>query len=112
MRPLAKASLVTAAMLAALVVAGCATLGPEKSACALGDGERAVTVSLTSADCSEVQAAFVAAQKARQAAAAQAAEAERQRGVQKYRAEVAARMREDERKGFRATRVFRVFKDS
>jgi len=103
MRLLAKASLLPAAMLAALALAGCAGFGPEKSACALGEGADAATVSLTPDDCSKVQAAFVAARKAQQAAAAQAAEVEQQRGVQKYRTEVAARMRDDERKGYRAT---------
>ena len=103
MRFVAKAFLLPAGMVAALSISGCASFGPEKSACALGEGAHRVTVDLTAEDCSQVQSAFAAAQKAQQAAAAQAAEMEREHGVEKYRADVAARMKEDERKGYRAT---------
>ncbi|HEX3972847.1 MAG TPA: hypothetical protein VHX19_16080 [Stellaceae bacterium] len=88
-------------MMATLALAGCAPT-EEKAACALGDGGHAPAVSLTANDCKEVQAAL-ATQKAQQATAALAAEAERQRGVEKYRNDVAARMRADEQKGFKAT---------
>src|ERR1700742_1138290 len=98
MRFLAKALILPTVMLAALALTGCAPT-EEKAACTVGDGEHATPVNLTADDCKQVQAAF-AAQKAQQAAAAQAAEAERQRAVSKYRNDVAARMRDDERKGF------------
>jgi Skp family chaperone for outer membrane proteins len=100
MRFLAKTFILPTVMLATLALAGCAPV-EEKSACAVGD---AASVSLTAADCKQVQAAFDA-QKAQQTAAAQAAEAARQRTVEKYRNDVAARMRNDERKGFKATSI-------
>jgi hypothetical protein len=88
-------------MMATLALAGCAPT-EEKAACALGDGARAPSVDLTADDCKVVQSAL-ATQKAQQAAAAQAAEAERQRAVDKYRNDIAARMRDDEQKGFKTT---------
>jgi hypothetical protein len=104
MQFLAKAFLVPGIVVSALALAGCSGFGPgaERSACAVGEGEHAASVSLSAADCSQVQGAF-AALKAQQTAAAQAAGAERLKAVQKYRADVAVRMREDESKGFKAT---------
>jgi hypothetical protein len=75
----------------------------QKSACALGEGGPATIVNLTATDCGQVKEAFAAVQRAQQAAAAQAAAAERQKAVEKYRADVAAQMREDESKGYKAT---------
>jgi len=98
MRIFAKGFLVAGFLLATLVLTGCAGV-EERSACALGQGEHAAKVNLTADDCKAVQQAFAA----QQAATVQAADAARQRAVQKYRDEVAARMREDESKGYRST---------
>jgi outer membrane murein-binding lipoprotein Lpp len=87
-------------VVATFALAGCAT--EEKTSCAAGDGVSSLT--LTAEDCKQVQAAFDA-QKAQQAASVQAAAAARQRAVDKYRTDVAARMRADERKGFKATSI-------
>jgi hypothetical protein len=105
MRFLAKVFLVSSVLWSTLMLAGCATPTDEKSACALGEGDHAATVNLTGADCGQVQSAFTAQLKAQQSAAAQAADAERQKSVQKYRADVAVRMREDERKGYKSTSI-------
>jgi hypothetical protein len=101
MRVLGRTFILPMAMVTMLALAGCAPT-EEKAACAIGDGGHAPSVNLTADDCKEVQSAL-ATQKAQQATAALAAEAERQRGVEKYRNDVAARMREDEQKGFRPT---------
>jgi hypothetical protein len=101
MRSSAKTFILPTVMVAMLALAGCAPT-EEKAACAVGDGDRGTSLTLTAGDCQQVQAAF-AAQKAQQAAAAQAAVAVRQRAVDKYRNDVAARMRDDERKGFKTT---------
>ena len=102
MRFSAKTFLFSAAVLSALALVGCSAFEP-RSVCALGEGGSAATVSLTAQDCSQVQTALAEQQKAQQAAAAQAAAAERQKAVEKYRSDVAAQMREDESKGFKAT---------
>lgn len=102
MRSLAKTFLVLCVSASTLALAGC-TAFEQKSACALGEGGPASTVSLTAVDCGQVKEAFAAVQRAQQAAAAQAAAAERQKAVEKYRSDVAAQMREDESKGFKAT---------
>jgi hypothetical protein len=104
MRFLAKTFILPVSMLATLVLASCSGPTEEKSACAVGDGDRAASINLSTGDCNQVQAAL-AAQKAQQAVAAQAAETARQRGVEKYRNDVAARMRNDERKGFKSTSI-------
>lgn len=101
MRVLVRTFILSTVALAPLALVGCAPT-EEKAACAIGDGSRAPSVNLTAGDCKEVQSAL-AKQKAEQAAAAQAAEAERQRAVDRYRSDVAARMREDEKRGFKAT---------
>lgn len=105
MRFLAKTFLVPGVLVSMLILAGCDAFRPpeERSACALGEGGHAPTVNLTAADCSQVRDAFAAAQRAQQAAAAQAADAEKEKAVQKYRADVASQMREDESKGYKAT---------
>ena len=102
MRTLAKTFLVPCVLASALARAGC-NVFEQRSACALGEGGHAETVSLTAADCKGVQAALAEQLRAQQAAAAQAAAVERQKAVEKYRADVAAQMREDESKGFKAT---------
>lgn len=104
MRSSAKTLFVLCALSSALALAGCAAFEP-RSSCAVGEGAAAATVNLTAADCSQVQDAFAAVQRAQQAAAAQAADAERQKAVQKYRADVAAQMRDDESKGYKATSI-------
>jgi hypothetical protein len=103
MQFLAKTFFLPGVLLSTLTLAGCDTFAPEKTACALGEGAHAPTVNLTAVDCGQVQDAFVAAQRAQQVAAAQAADAERQKAVQKYRSDVASQMREDESKGYKAT---------
>ena len=101
MRGLTKAFLIPGVLLlSALLLVGCAT--EERSACTVGEGEHAASVNLSTADCEHVQDAF-AALKAQQAAATQAVNAERQKAVEKYRAEVALRMQQDERKGYKQT---------
>jgi hypothetical protein len=109
MRFLAKAFILPTVMMAIVALVGCAPT-EEKAACAVGDGEHATSISLSAGDCTQVQSAFDA-QKAQQVAAAQAAEAARQRAVTKYRSDVAARMRDDERKGFKTTSIenFRLY---
>lgn len=101
MRVLVKTFILPTFMGTILALAGCAPT-EEKAACAIGDSGHVPSVNLTAGDCKDVQAALET-QKAQQAATAQAAEAERQRAVDKYRTDVAARMREDEQKGFKAT---------
>lgn len=105
MRFLAKAFFVPSVLFSTLLLAGCSSPGEEKSACALGEGDHAATVNLTATDCGQVQSAFTAQLRAQQTAATQAADAERQKSVQKYRADVATRMREDERKGYKSTSI-------
>jgi len=105
MRFLAKTFLVPGAFLSALTLVGCSAFGPERAACTLGEGGSAATVNLTASDCTQVQTALVEQQKAQQAAAAAAAAAERQKAVEKYRADVAAQMREDESRGFKSTSI-------
>jgi hypothetical protein len=106
MRFLSKTACILIAMPAMTVLAGCdLVLGEPKSACALGEGDRASSVTLTAADCADVQAAFAAQRVAQQAAAAQGAEADRTQAIRKFRADVAARIRQDEENGFRATSV-------
>jgi hypothetical protein len=105
MRFSAKAFFVSSVLLSTLLLAGCSSPGEEKSACALGEGDRAATVTLTATDCGQVQSAFTAQLKAQQADAAQAADAARQKSVQKYRNDVAQRMRDDERKGYKTTSI-------
>ena len=102
MRSLAKTFIVLCVLSSTLALAGCSLL-EEKLACAIGEGGSAVSVKLTATDCSQVKAALAEQQRAEQAAAAQAAAAERQKAVEKYRADVAAQMRDDESKGFKAT---------
>jgi hypothetical protein len=104
MRTLAKMFFAPCALSSALALAGC-SLVEERAACTLGEGGHAAAVSLTAADCKEVQAALAEQLRAQQAAAAQAAATERQKAVEKYRGDVAARMREDESKGYKATSV-------
>jgi hypothetical protein len=106
MRILTKAFLVPATVVWMLALAGCSGFGPgeARSACSVGEGEHVASVALSAADCRQVQGAF-AALKAQQSAAAQAADAQRQKAVQKYRADVAVRMREDESRGFKATSI-------
>jgi hypothetical protein len=103
MRFLTKTFILPTVMVATLALAGCAPT-EERAACVVTDGDHAPAVNLTADDCKQVQAAL-AAQKAQQAAAAQAADAARQHAVDKYRTDVAARMRDDERKGFKATSI-------
>lgn len=103
MRILAKVFLIPSAVVSMLILAGCAPT-EERAACAVGEGEHAASVNLSAADCGQVQDAF-AALKAQQSAAAQSADAQRQKSVQKYRADVAQRMREDEGKGYKATSI-------
>jgi hypothetical protein len=102
MRILAKAFLVSSVLVWPLILTGCAPT-EERAACTVGEGEHAASVNLSATDCSQVQDAFASALKAQQTAAAQAANTERQKAVQKYRADVAQRMRDDERKGYKAT---------
>ncbi|HEY1505902.1 MAG TPA: hypothetical protein VGF92_16470 [Stellaceae bacterium] len=105
MRFWAKTFFVPGIVVSMLTLAGCAKPPEPRTACALSDGEQAATVNLTAPDCGQVQAALADQQRAQQAAAAQAADTERQKAVQKYRADVAAQMRGDEGKGYKTTSI-------
>jgi hypothetical protein len=102
MRFLAKAFVVRAIALATLALAGCSE---EKISCAIGEGDRATTISLTHVDCTQVQTALTA-QKAQQTpAAAQPSPAERQKAVEEYRADVTDVMRKYEANGYKTTSI-------